>query len=104
MEIKFTVPGSPMGNVTLHPYCTRRKCELVAVLPALKNGRKLPAWAPRRPRVCRINWRSVAYTPRQTIEYENLIRARYVAAQANLRTKSCQERNFDSRVENRRWV
>ena len=104
MEIKFTVPGSPKGNVTLHPYCTRRKCELVAVLPALKNGRKLPAWAPRRPRVCRINGRSVAYTPRQTIEYENLIRARYVAAQANLRTKSCQERNFDSRVENRRWV
>ena len=32
-----------------------------------------------RPRVCRINGRSVAYTPRQTIEYENLIRASYTA-------------------------
>ena len=88
MEIKFTVPGSPKGNVTLHPYCTRRKCELVAVLPALKNGRKLPAWAPRRPRVCRINGRNVAYMPRQTIEYENLIRARCVAALTNLHSNS----------------
>ena len=32
-----------------------------------------------RPRVCRINGQSVAYTPRQTIEYENLIRASYTA-------------------------
>ncbi len=86
MEIKFTVPGSPKGNVTLHPYCTRRKCEQVAILPALKNGRKLPAWAPRRPRVRRINGQSIVYTPKQTIEYENLIRARCVASLANLRS------------------
>ena len=84
MEIKFTVPRPPKGNVTLHPCCTQRKCEQVAVLPALKNGCKLPVWVPRRPRVCKINGRSVAYTPRQTIEYENLIRARCVAALANL--------------------
>ena len=39
MGIKFTVPGPPKGNVTLQPYCARRKYEQVAVLPALKNGR-----------------------------------------------------------------
>ena len=39
MEIKFTVPGPPKGNVTLRLCCTQRKCEQVAVLPALKNGR-----------------------------------------------------------------
>lgn len=32
-----------------------------------------------RPRVCRINGRSVTYTPRQTIEYEKLVRASYNA-------------------------
>ena len=38
-----------------------------------------PPKGKQRPRVCRINGRSVAYTPRQTIEYENLIRASYTA-------------------------
>lgn len=33
-----------------------------------------------RPRICRINERSVAYAPKQTIEYEKLIRASYAAA------------------------
>lgn len=30
-----------------------------------------------RPRVCRINWKSVTYTPKKTVEYERLIRASY---------------------------
>ena len=38
-----------------------------------------PPKGKQRPRVCRINGQSVAYTPRQTIEYENLIRASYAA-------------------------
>ena len=33
-----------------------------------------------RPRICKVNGRSVAYTPKETIEYEKLIRARCVAA------------------------
>ena len=37
-----------------------------------------------RPRVCRINSRNVTYTPRQTTEYEKLVRARCVAALDNL--------------------
>lgn len=40
-----------------------------------------------RPRVCRINGRSVTYTPKQTIEYEGLVKARCVAAQANSHTE-----------------
>lgn len=32
-----------------------------------------------RPRICRINGRNVTYTPRQTIEYEKLVRVRYNA-------------------------
>ena len=30
-----------------------------------------------RPRVCRINGRSITYTPKQTVEYENQIRSIY---------------------------
>ena len=33
-----------------------------------------------RPRICRINGRSVAYTQKQTVEYEKLIRASYAAS------------------------
>lgn len=36
-----------------------------------------PPKGKQRPRVCRINGQSVAYTPRQTIEYEKLVRASY---------------------------
>lgn len=43
-----------------------------------------PPRGKQRPRICRINGRSVTYTPRQTIEYEKLIRARCVAALDNL--------------------
>ncbi len=32
-----------------------------------------------RPRICRNNGRSMAYTPRQTVEYKKLIKARYNA-------------------------
>lgn len=37
-----------------------------------------------RPRVCRIKGRSGAYTPRRTMEYEELVRASFVAA-SNIR-------------------
>ena len=33
-----------------------------------------------RPRMCRINGRSVTYTPKETKEYEKLVRASYTAA------------------------
>ena len=33
-----------------------------------------------RPKICRVNGLSIAYTPRQTVEYEKLIKARYNAA------------------------
>lgn len=32
-----------------------------------------------RPRMFRVNWLNVTYTPRQTTEYERLIRASYTA-------------------------
>ncbi len=38
-----------------------------------------PPKGKQRPRVCRINGQSVTYTPRQTIEYENWVRASYTA-------------------------
>ena len=37
-----------------------------------------PPKGKQRPRICRVNGRSVAYTPKQTIEYEKLVRARCV--------------------------
>ena len=40
-----------------------------------------------RPRVCRINGKSVTYTPRKTVEYERLIKARCVAALDKSHTK-----------------
>ena len=45
-----------------------------------------PPKGKQRPRVCRINGRSLTYTPKQTIEYERLVRARYVAALAKSRS------------------
>lgn len=42
-----------------------------------------PPKGKQRPRICRINGRNVTYTPRQTIEYEKLVRARCVAALDN---------------------
>ena len=38
-----------------------------------------PPKGKQRPRMCRINGRNVAYTPKQTTEYERLIRASYTA-------------------------
>lgn len=32
-----------------------------------------------RPRMCRINGRNVVYTPQQTVKYEKLVKASYVA-------------------------
>ena len=49
----------------------------------------MPARAPRWPRICKINGRSVAYTPKETIEYEKLIRASYTAV-----SKAKFERSF----------
>ncbi len=38
-----------------------------------------PPKGKQRPRVCRINGRSVTYTPKQTIEYEQKVRASYTS-------------------------
>lgn len=38
-----------------------------------------PPKGKQRPRICRVNGRSVAYTPKQTTEYEKLVRASYTA-------------------------
>ena len=37
-----------------------------------------PPKGKQRPRICRVNGRSMAYTPKGTIEYEKLVRARCV--------------------------
>lgn len=39
-----------------------------------------PPMGKQRPRVCRANGKSVTYTPKETIEYEQLVRASYTAA------------------------
>ena len=44
-----------------------------------------PPKGKQRPRICKLNGRSIAYTPKQTIEYEKLIRTRCVAALAKSR-------------------
>ena len=38
-----------------------------------------PPKGKQRPRICRVNGRSMAYTPKGTIEYEKLVRASYTA-------------------------
>ena len=38
-----------------------------------------PPKGKQRPRICKVNGRSMAYTPKQTIEYERLVRASYTA-------------------------
>ena len=38
-----------------------------------------PPKGKQRPRICRINGQSVTYTPRQTTEYEKLVRASYTS-------------------------
>ena len=38
-----------------------------------------PPKGKQRPRICKVNGCSVAYTPKQTIEYERLVRASYTA-------------------------
>ena len=40
-----------------------------------------------RPRVCRINGKSVTYMPRKTVKYERLIRARFVTELDKLHTE-----------------
>ena len=46
--------------------------EIKFTVPGIPKGKQ-------RPRVCRINGRSLTYTPKQTIEYEELVRASYTA-------------------------
>ena len=46
--------------------------EIKFTVPGAPKGKQ-------RPRICRINRRNMAYTPRQTVEYEKLIKARYNA-------------------------
>ncbi len=41
-----------------------------------------------RPRVCRINGRSITYTPKQTVDYENQIRSIYSKV-ANFKFERC---------------
>ena len=57
-------------------------------MPALKFVRDLAAQPLRRPRVCRINGRSITYTPRQTAEYENQIKSIYSKV-ANFKFERC---------------
>ena len=38
-----------------------------------------PPKGKQRPRICKVNGRSMAYTPKETIEYERLVRASYTA-------------------------
>ena len=44
--------------------------EIKFTVPGISRGKQ-------RPRVCRINGRSITYTPRQTVEYENQIKSTY---------------------------
>ena len=44
--------------------------EIKFTVPGIPKGKQ-------RPRVCRINGQSLTYTPKQTIEYERIIRASY---------------------------
>lgn len=52
--------------------------EIKFTIPGAPKGKQ-------RPRICRVNGRSMAYTPEETIEYERLVRTMCVAALA----KSC---------------
>ena len=79
MEIKFTVPGPPKGQRDVAFTSHMKKARAKIFFACAETGRELPARAPRRPRICKVNGRSVAYTPKETIEYENLIRASYTA-------------------------
>lgn len=46
--------------------------EIKLTIPGPPKGKQ-------RPRICRVNGRSMAYTPKETIEYERLVRASYTA-------------------------
>ena len=46
--------------------------EIKFTVPGIPKGKE-------RPRVCRINGRSLTYTPKQTTQYEKLVRASYTA-------------------------
>ena len=80
MEIKFTVPGPPKGKRDVASMSHTKKARANSRFVCAKIGRELPARAPRRLRICKINGRSMAYTPKETIEYERLERAKCVAA------------------------
>ena len=76
MEIKFTVPGPPKGQRDVASRSHMKEARAKSLFACAETGRELPARAPRRPRICKVNGRSVAYTPKQTIEYERLVMAR----------------------------
>ncbi len=46
--------------------------EIKLTIPGPPKGKQ-------RPRICRVNGRSMAYTPKETIEYERLVRTSYTA-------------------------
>ena len=50
-------------------------------MPGIPRGKQ-------RPRVCRINGRSITYTPKQTVDYENQIRSIYSKV-ANFKFERC---------------
>lgn len=50
-------------------------------MPGIPRGKQ-------RPRFCRINGRSITYTPKQTVEYENQIRSIYSKV-ANFKFERC---------------
>lgn len=54
-----------------------------------------PPKGKQRPRICKVNGRSMAYTPKETIEYEKLVRARYVAALAKSRPNQGESNKSD---------
>ena len=62
--------------------------EVKFTVPGMPQGKQ-------RPRVCRINGRSLTYTPKQTIEYERLVRARCVAALAKSRTDQSAAKRYN---------
>ena len=55
--------------------------EIKFTVPGTPKGKQ-------RPRVCRINGRSITYTPKQTVDYENQIRSTYSKV-ANFKFEKC---------------
>ncbi len=55
MEIKFTVPGPPKGQRDVASMSHTKKARAMSLFACAETGRELPARAPRRPRICKVN-------------------------------------------------